>query len=619
MIGGLAHQSVLGNSPNLIVIVADDLGHNDLSCMGQKNFTTPRLDQMASEGMRFTQFYAGCTVCAPSRACLLTGQHTGHVYQRFNGSVQFREDPLDVTIATRLKNVGYQTAMVGKSGLSCNSPDGDLPLRKGFDFFFGFTSHGAAHRYYPSSLWKNGQSVHYEGNQGKEGVTYAGDVFLEESLSWIEANHSAPFFLHMALQQPHADLQVPNKYREKYLGQYDETPNPDGHYRAETHPKATFVGMIDYLDQSVGRVLDKLKDLGIQDNTLVIFTSDNGPHFEGGHSPEALDSNGIYRGGKRDLYEGGIRVPMIAWWPGTIESGQVSTHASAFWDIPATFCDLTGQPIPSDFDGISFVPTLLGSGQQEKHDYLYWEFYERGGKQAILSGDWKGVRLNVSQNPNGPLELFRLSEDPSESNDVASDFPEVAERLSGLIANAHIPSDSISFSKGPLSSKHQQPGAALGKRLSGSKWVDRRAWKVVQCSSESAGNGRRIETILDGDVLTHWHTDFSGEVPTHPHWFILDLGESVPISRAGFLSRQDGQKNGMLAKLLIQASETLDFSDPGTNVNLKDTIDEQGVELNERGRFIKVTTETAIQDSKYASLAEFNLEVGSNAGSAPSL
>lgn len=602
------------NRPNIIVIVADDLGYNDLSCMGQTFFTTPNLDKMASEGMRMTQFYAGCTVCAPSRACLLTGQHTGHVYQRFNGPVQFREDPLDLTIATRLQSVGYRTAMIGKSGLSCNSDDLDLPHRKGFDHFCGFVSHGAAHRYYPPSLVKNGEQLKYKNNHGKEGETYSGDVFLQETLAWINDNQSEPFFLHLALQQPHADLQVPAAYREKFIGRYDETPNKDGHYRGETHPKATFVGMIDYLDQSVGQILDELRRLKIDKNTLVLFTSDNGPHFEGGHSPDALDSNGIYRGGKRDLYEGGIRVPLIAWWPGTIAPGQTSDHLSAFWDIPATACELADLPIPEDFDGISFVPTLLkDQASQKQHDYLYWEFYERGGKQAVRSGDWKAIRLNVSASPDGPLELYHLSHDPTESTDVADKHPEVVKRMASLMAEAHTPSESITFRDGPTKKKKENEGSARknptkarGNRIQ-TGWIDRSEWKVVQCSSQSASNARTIEMILDDAPRTHWHSNYKDASSSHPHWFVIDLGRSYNLAGAGFLCRQDGQLNGAFEKVTILVSETPQFSSDGFSAQLDESLDEQFVEFTARGRYVKVIAESEINGMRYASLAEFNL------------
>ncbi|MEM9368803.1 MAG: sulfatase-like hydrolase/transferase [Planctomycetota bacterium] len=597
------HIDAAETAPNFIVIVADDLGYNDLSCMGQTRFQTPHLDARAQQGMRFTQFYAGCTVCGPSRACLLTGQHTGHVFQRFNGQIQFREDPLDITIASRLKSQGYRTAMIGKSGLSCNSNDGNLPSRKGFDYFMGFTSHGAAHRYYPRQLWRDGILASYPDNQGKEGSVYTGDLFLEASLNWIDENQEAPFFLHLALQQPHADLQVPDAYRNKYIGRCEESPAPGGHYRAETHPKATFVGMIDYLDQSVGKIIQKLRDLKIDSNTVVFFTSDNGPHFEGGHSPEALDSNGIYRGGKRDLYEGGIRVPMIAWWPGHIPAEQTSSIASAFWDLPATMCDLAGLDIPESFDGISLVPTLLAKGSQSQHDYLYWEFYERGGKQAIRMGRWKGIRLEVSNDPNGPLEVYDLENDPSETQDLAGSHPEVAEQLNDWIKRAHTPSEAISFASGARAKQRTQ-----GKRVENVDWLERQHWKVVEASSESKSNGRTVDKIIDGDAMTHWHTNFTGETPSHPHWFVIDLGESFALHSAGFLCRQDGSRNGMIGEVEIQISDTLTFASEGQRFQLTGSIHEQRVELSGTGRYIKVIAHSELSGQKYASLSEFNLE-----------
>ena len=288
---GLASDS---EKPNIIWIVADDLGYNDFSCMGQTHFQTPRVDAMAKNGMKFTQFYAGSTVCAPSRACFLTGQHTGHVYQRFNGKVKFREDPLDYTVASMLQSAGYKTAMIGKSGLSCDDNDGSLPGRKGFDYFFGFVSHGAAHRYYPPKMFRNAKAVVYENNHSKEGDVYSGDEFIRESLQWIDQQKAEPFFLHMSLQQPHADLQVPDEYRQRFIGKFEETPGGGNHYRHEAHPKATVAAMITYLDESIGKVVDKIDQLGLSDRTLIMVTSDNGPHSEGGHGPEKLDSNGRY-------------------------------------------------------------------------------------------------------------------------------------------------------------------------------------------------------------------------------------------------------------------------------------------------------------------------------------
>lgn len=432
--------------PNLIFILADDLGYGDLGCFGQTNFDTPHLDKMAEEGIIFTQHYSGSTVCAPSRACLLTGQHTGHVYQRFNGSVQFREDPKDLTIAHHLQEAGYATAMIGKSGLSCNADDGSLPNRKGFDYFFGYVSHTAAHRYYPESLWKNGELVEYPSNSGRQGDKYSGDLFLADTLEYLEEHADAPFFLHLSLQQPHADLAVPQEWKERFIGKFDEVPYEGGFYRAEEHPKATFVGMVQHLDHSVGEVLAKLGELGIDDDTLVIFSSDNGAMSEGGWSERNFNSSGPLRGGKRDLYEGGIRVPTIARWPGVIAAGGKSDHISAFWDFCPTACQLAGASPPANTDGISYVATLTGKpDQQQEHEFLYWEFYEQGGKQAVRWGDWKGIRLDVRKDQDGPIELYNLAEDLDESHNVASEHPDVVATIRECMNRAHGESEAVSF------------------------------------------------------------------------------------------------------------------------------------------------------------------------------
>lgn len=443
--------------PNIVFILADDLGYGDLSCFGQTHYKTPHLDKMAAQGMRLTNHYSGSTVCAPSRACLLSGMHTGHVYNRINGTQQFRENPHDITVATRLQGAGYHTAMIGKSGLSCNSDDGSLPARKGFDYFFGYVSHRAAHRYYPQMLWLNGEKRHYAGNHGKQGDTYSGDLFLNSTLEYLQqrALLQQPFFLHLSLQQPHADLAVPERYRQRFAGQFDERPSASyGNYRREERPKSTYAGMVTYLDDTVGAVLDKLRELGMAENTLVVFSSDNGAMSEGGWSRELFNSSGPLRGGKRDLYEGGIRVPTIACWPGKVPAGVESSHVSAFWDFAPTACELAGVDIEKSdneademnrLDGISYAPTLLGGANQRKHEYLYWEFYEQGGKQAVRWGDWKGVRLNVRKNRKASIELYNLATDLGETQNVADEHPRVVEKIDALMAEAHEPSPIASF------------------------------------------------------------------------------------------------------------------------------------------------------------------------------
>ena len=432
-------------SPNIIFILADDLGYGDLGCYGQREIETPRIDRMATDGLRFTQHYAGSTVCAPSRACLLTGRHTGHVHQRANGEIAFRADPKDRCVASLLSHAGYTTSMIGKSGLSCRSDNPSLPNEKGFDHFFGFVDHAAAHRYFPKTLWRNGARVDYADNHGKSGEVYSGDLFLADTLDWLERNKDRRFFLHLALQQPHLDLNAPKAWRDLYVGRFAEEPIEEGGYRAETHPKATFAAMIAYLDHSVGEVLDKLVELGIHEETLVLFSSDNGPVNEGGWSAKHFASSGPLRGHKRDLYEGGIRVPLIAYWPGVIQPERTTDHVSAFWDFAPTACELAGAPPPENADGVSYLATLLDEGVQAQHEHLYWEFYERGGKQAVREGEWKAVRLNVLNTKDEEFELYNLTEDPGEQNNVAMEFPEIVAQMQARMDQSHTPSEKFAM------------------------------------------------------------------------------------------------------------------------------------------------------------------------------
>lgn len=429
--------------PNIIFILADDLGYGDLGCYGQKIIQTPSLDRMAKEGLKFTRHYAGSTVCGPSRSCLLTGRHTGHTYLRGNGSLQVRRDPHDIVLPRMLKDAGYKTAMIGKSGLACNSQDAKLPNDKGFDYFFGFTSHTDAHFYFPPYLYKNGEKIDYPNNKKHEGDNYSSELVIKDALKYIEDNKEGPFFLHLALQIPHASLIAKEKYKAMYRGKVEEpkTKKPKKvHYTYEPEPKATFAGMITYMDENVGLVLSKLKSLGIEKNTLVIFSSDNGAMSEGGHSRNNFNSSGILRGGKRDLYEGGIRVPTIAWWPGTVKAGRITDHISAFWDFAPTALELAGLPKRSDMDGISYVNELKGK-EQKKHEYLYWEFHEQGGKQAVLWNEYKGVRLNTKKKADQPIELYSLKDDPSEQNNIADKHPDLVAKMKKIMSEARVPSE----------------------------------------------------------------------------------------------------------------------------------------------------------------------------------
>lgn len=441
---GVSAGNSCAASPNIILIAADDLGYGDLGCYGQKKIATPNIDRLAAEGMLFTNHYAGSAVCAPSRASLLTGQHTGHVFIRGNGPVELRPAPQDTTVFEVIKNNGYDTAMIGKSGLSGDIEDDAHPGTKGVDHFFGFVNHQAAHHYFPPSLVRDGKRVDYPGNQKHEGDHYSGDLFFKDVMDYLGQKRDRPFFLHYATQLPHASLYAPEEWKAKYRGKFPETPlTGQAHYRNEPEPRTTYAAMVSRLDWEVGEIVRKLRETGRADNTVILFCSDNGPTTLAGYDPAFFESSGPFRGAKRDLNEGGIRVPLIAWWPGKIAPGVETDHVSAFWDFVPTACDLAGAPVPAGVDGISYLPTLLGQKDRQKtHDRLYWEFYEGGGKRAaLLDGRWKGIQLGLNKNPDSPIQLFDIQSDPHEDNDIAAQKPELVERMKVVFREEHTPSE----------------------------------------------------------------------------------------------------------------------------------------------------------------------------------
>ncbi len=433
--------------PNIIYILADDLGYGDLGCYGQETIETPHIDRLCRNGMKFVRHYAGSTVCAPSRASLFTGQYTGHGWVRANGNFKLREGGRDITLAQLLKAEGYHTAMIGKSGLGCNTDAGHAN-RKGFDYFYGYNGHGAAHYYFPPKIFRNAEKVVFENNKKHTGDTYIHDEFMREIMAYLDQREadSKPFFLHYAALIPHASMVAPEEWVAKYRGRVgEEKPYKGGHYSGCKEPKATFAGMVSRLDWEVGEIVKKLEQTGAAENTLILFASDNGAHNEGGKQLEWFNSAGGLRGHKRDLFEGGIHVPMIAYWPGRIKAGSETDHLSAFWDVMPTLCELTGAHAPQHIDGISFLPTLLGSGEQKQHDYLYWEFYAQGGKRAALSQKWKAVQLNMTE--GGDAIMLFASGDLAEENDVASQHPEVVQQFRTIFNQAHTPSPIISWDK----------------------------------------------------------------------------------------------------------------------------------------------------------------------------
>jgi len=483
------------SQPNIIYILADDLGYGELGAYGQKRIETPHLDALASRGMVFTQHYAGAPVCAPSRCVLLTGRHMGHAAIRGNDEWASRgevwdyakavQDPLlegqrplpgdHPTLGSLLQNVGYKTAIVGKWGLGAPLSEG-IPSNRGFDFFFGYNCQRQAHTYYPRHLWKNQEKVWLDnplvvpGTKLEPGEdpydeesyrrytlrNYAPDLMQEEVLHFIRSNRDRPFFLYYATPIPHAPLQAPEEWIDYYVEKFGNDQPYDGSngYFPCRYPKATYAAMVSYLDEQVGQIIHLLKELDMEDHTLVIFSSDNGPTYNGGtHSSWFGSANPFsseYGKGKGFVREGGIRVPMIATWPGIIQPGTRSDHLSAFYDVLPTLCEVAGAGIPKDIDGISFLPTLKGRKQRYQNEYYYWEFPEYGGQIAIRKGNWKGIAREIKERNEVRFELYDLKKDPLEENDLAPQYPGVIEEFMGIIRKEHTEAEIEKFRMTPL-------------------------------------------------------------------------------------------------------------------------------------------------------------------------
>ncbi|MDM8009103.1 MAG: arylsulfatase [Phycisphaerae bacterium] len=408
--------------PNIIYIMADDMGYGDLGCYGQKLIKTPNIDQLAAEGMRFTQFYSGCTVCAPARCCLMTGLHTGHSWVRDNKSAIRERVPLrpeDFTVAELLKKAGYATGITGKWGLGEPDTTG-VPNKQGFDYWFGYLNQAHAHSYYPDYLWRNQEKYTLEGNLNGQRKQYSHDLFTQEALSFVERNKDKSFFLYLAYTIPHGKLEVPS-----------DAPYSD---RDWPQPCRNYAAMIARQDADIGKLMKLIKDLGLDEKTIVFFCSDNGA--PGGNGVlKHFNSNGPLRGTKGQLYEGGIRVPMIARWPGKIKAGTVSDQVWAMWDFLPTAAEAAGVAPPEKIDGISMLPALLGKPQKQ-HEFMYWEFSQARLVQAVRTGDWKAIK-----HKGGKLELYDLRSDIGEKNDIAAKHPEIVVRIEDYLKTARTESE----------------------------------------------------------------------------------------------------------------------------------------------------------------------------------
>lgn len=471
--------------PNIIYILADDLGYAELGCYGQQKIETPNIDALATNGMRFTQHYAGAPVCAPSRCVLLTGKHLGHAQIRGNDEWAERgpvwdfeamandphlegQRPLKAgtrTIGTELQRAGYKTAIVGKWGLGAPFTEG-IPNKQGFDFFYGYNCQRQAHTYFPLHLWKDTTKVLLNnklvrpGTKLPEGADpldpasyadfwlndYSGELMQKEVIQFIKENKDQPFFMYYANPIPHVPIQAPKRWVHYYVEKFGDEEPYDGRrsYFPHRYPHAGYAAMVSYMDEQVGEIVQTLKDLGLYDNTLIIFSSDNGPSFNGGTDSPWFESAAPFKSergwGKGNVTEGGIRVPMIAQWPGKIAPGSESDHISAFYDVLPTLCDVVDADIPDDTDGKSFLPTLLGNTGQQEHEFLYWEFPESGGQQAVRMGKWKGIRKDIKKD-SMRVQLYNLEDDIQETNDISAQNPETVVKIETIFRQEHTPAE----------------------------------------------------------------------------------------------------------------------------------------------------------------------------------
>ena len=467
--------------PNIIYILADDLGYGELGCYGQQKIETPNLDDLATNGVRFTDHYAGAPVCAPSRCVLLTGKHLGHAHIRGNDEWGERGEVWDFakavedpnlegqrplpqgtnTIASLLKTAGYKTGMIGKWGLGAPLTNG-IPTKQGFDFFCGYNCQRQAHTYYPKHLWRNEEKIWLDNDLVVPGTKldkdadpydetsyaryslkeYSPDIMHKEAINFIRKNKNQPFFFYYASTIPHVPLQAPKKWVDKYVKKFGDEEPYDGSkgYFPCRYPKATYAAMVSYLDYQIGDLIRELKELGIYENTIIIFSSDNGPSYNGGTDSPWFNSGGLFKSeygwGKGFVHEGGIRVPMITSWPAKIKEGKVSEHISSFYDVLPTVCELADIDIPADVDGKSFLPELTGAGTKEKQDHYYWEFPSYSGQQALRMGKWKAIRRDIFKG-NMDIELYDLEKDVREQNNVASQNPDIVKKIEKILKAEH--------------------------------------------------------------------------------------------------------------------------------------------------------------------------------------
>jgi len=608
-----ATESDSQGKPNIVYIMADELGYYELSCLGNPTLSTPNIDQMAREGMRFTQALAGSSVCAPTRCCLMTGKHSGHTSVRSNGG----GTPLragEETIASLLGRAGYATGGFGKWGCGGRGSTG-VPEKHGFDVFLGYYDQVHAHSYFPPYLVRNSEEVVLDGNRGgSDGETYSHYVIVDAAKEFIRTHRDQPFFCYMPITPPHGIFDIPDEDPAWQL--FKDKPWPEQAKR--------YAAMVSMVDRQVGDVLALLRALGLEDNTLVIFCGDNGgndyfrdaQHPRGFHGANKNPQTGVeFRGTKGTLYEGGLRIPMIARWPGKIAPDQVSDLLWYFPDVMPTIAELTGTSIPAETDGISIVPELLGTSTvgrpQATHEYLYWEL---GNQTAVRAKNWKAIRTR----PNKSWELYNLDEDVSEAMDLATTHPDVLTKLKQYAADAHTPVVEGTFHDRRIHErdrrakfgKHNEPQPMTKPNtLEQAGLLSSKTWKIARSSSEAQGNGRNAASAIDGDPRTHWHTRFQGQLAKHPHELVVDLGAPATIRGFRYLVRQDAGWNGAIAKCEFFVGVAADaFGDPVTVTEFKKLKTSQEVLCEPaQGRYIMLRIHSEVNGGPWASVAELGV------------
>lgn len=608
--------------PNIVYIMSDELAYYELSHMGNPRIRTPRIDRMAGEGIRFTQALAGSPVCAPLRCTLMTGKHAGHASVRANdGGTPLRAE--EQTIASILKDIGYATGGFGKWGCGGRDSTG-VPEKHGFDVFFGYYDQVHAHSFYPPYLIRNSEEVELAGNPGgRTGQTYSHYAIMDEALEFIRTNKKQPFFCYLPITPPHGMYDIPaddpawELYRDDEWVKAADVPQDAKNYAA----------MVTMVDRNVGQVLDLLRELNLEDNTIVFFTGDNGgqdrfrskEYPRGYFGPNVDPKTGVeFRGGKGNLYEGGLRIPFIVRWPGRIKAGSVSDLLFYQPDVLPTLADLTGARVPGDIDGLSFLPELIGSQaagrKQQKHEFLYWEY---GSQVAVRMGKWKAIQPKK----NAAWELYDLDADISEANDIATNHPDILARMQAFAERSHEPVRPGTFTtrtrherdrKAKWGSTRAEADNYAGKvnRIAEKDLIPPTEIKLVRVSSENPPNDRRAVYAIDGNPRTVWHSQFSEKLARHPHEIVMDLGATYEIRGFRYLARQDSGWNGAFAKTEFYVSSSSDtFGKPTAKATFKKVRLSQAADCEKpvRGRYVLVRILSEVNNGPWASAADIGV------------